>query len=130
MLMQSDLKLTEWLEDALAVEYTRQADFKNKNISKSVLFHEVKFDVASSGTLNPAWKLTRATINNATLFSTSRDRAHDLQITIGPTSTDDPVPGRAKGKSKPSPGNIAANTALSGDIGASVGDAVKRALSN
>ncbi len=39
------------------------------------LTHQVTFQVVSSGSLTPSWKLVRATINpTGTLASTSRDR--------------------------------------------------------
>ncbi len=128
MLMQSDLKLVEWLLDTTTIQETKQANFNNRALDKDVIFHEVKFDVTSSGDLTPSWKLTRATVNSGTFLTTSRDRSHDLQITFGPTDQNDPIPGKPKSKSRSGPGFAASNTALSGDIGASVGNAVKRAL--
>ncbi|MCH4558636.1 hypothetical protein [Mesorhizobium jarvisii] len=129
MLMQSDLKLRDWLYDTLAVQETRQGNFDDKALTKDVVFHEIKFVVSSTGEVSPAWKLTRATINNTgTLFSTNRDRTHDLQITLGPTDRQDPGPGKVKPRGPPRPGFTAANTALSGDIAASVASGIKRGL--
>jgi hypothetical protein len=49
------------------------------------VWHDVKFEVLSSGNITPAWKLTNATVDQTgSLFSTSRDRTHDLLITMGP----------------------------------------------
>jgi hypothetical protein len=88
LLVQSDLKLEEWLADYLMPLGTSegQAPTSKGGILKStVLSHEVKFEVLSSGSLTPAWKLTRATVNQtSSLFTTSRDRTHDLIFTLGP----------------------------------------------
>ena len=88
LLVQSDLKLEEWLADYLMPLGTSegQAPTSKGGILKStVLSHDVKFEVLSSGSLSPAWKLTRATVNQSGSFlSTSRDRTHDLIFTLGP----------------------------------------------
>ena len=124
MLMQSDLKLGEWLFDADAVQATRQADFNRGGLPADVLYHEVQFEVDTSANATPGFKLTLVNVNDGgQFFSTSRDRTHDLQITLGPT--DQKPPGS---KSTPGPGSAAASVALAGAIGRSVGDAVKSAL--
>jgi hypothetical protein len=88
LLVQSDLKLTEWLQDYLMVVATQDvqepAD-KSGILKSSVLSHDVKFEVLSSGNITPAWKLSNATVDQTgSLLSTSRDRTHDLLITLGP----------------------------------------------
>lgn len=87
-LVRSDLKLEEWLADYLSPLGTQegQAPTGAGGILKTnVLSHDVKFDLVTSGGVTPAWKLTTATVNQSgTLFSTSRDRTHDLIITLGP----------------------------------------------
>jgi hypothetical protein len=127
MLMQSNLKLAEWLFDADAVQATRQADFNRGGLPADVLFHEVQFEVDTSASLTPGFKLNLVNVNdNGTFFSTNRNRAHDLQITLGPT--DQKPAGASKSKHLPGPGSAAASVALAGDIGRSVGNAVKSAL--
>jgi hypothetical protein len=122
MLMESDLKLEEWLFDAVAVEVTHQADFNNKALPTDVLYHEIQFQVDTSADATPDFKLTRVNVNNSgTFFSTNRNRTHDLQITLGPIS--------GGGKSGPAAGSAAANVALAGAIGRAVGDAVKSSIS-
>jgi hypothetical protein len=88
LLIQSDLKLTEWLMDQLTPVGTSEI---NQPVSsggvfkQNVLSHEVKFEVVSTGGVTPAWKLVRANFNqSSTLFATTRDRTHDLLITFGP----------------------------------------------
>jgi hypothetical protein len=124
MLMQGDLKLGEWLFDTWTVQATRQADFTSSGLPADLLYHEVKFEVDTSGNVTPAFKLKLVNVNDSgQFFSTSRNRVHDLQITLGPTN---------QGKSGPSknagPGSAAADVALAGLIGQSVGNAVRNAF--
>jgi hypothetical protein len=88
LLVQSDLKLTQWLQDYLTPVTLREGQeptLKTGILKSNVLSHDVKFEVLSSGNITPAWKLSSATVDQTgTLFSTSRDRTHDLLITMGP----------------------------------------------
>jgi hypothetical protein len=88
LLVQSDLKLEEWLADYTGTLGTHEglAPTSNSGVLKdNVLSHDIKFDITTSGNLTPGWKLKRASINSTgTFFSTSRDRTHDLIITMGP----------------------------------------------
>ncbi|WP_439364231.1 hypothetical protein ACNJYD_30800 [Bradyrhizobium sp. DASA03005] len=85
-LIQNNLKTVEWLNDYIGAVATHEADpTQVGSFQQNVLSHEVRFEILSSGGINPAWVLTRANINqNGTLFSTSRDRTHDLTIVFGP----------------------------------------------
>jgi hypothetical protein len=86
-LLQSDLKLSEWLFDAVGAQLTKTVDFKATTLAvkTNVLQHEVKFEIVTSGTVNPSWKLARVFVNPAgNLFSAGRTRTHDLLITLGP----------------------------------------------
>lgn len=120
MLMASDLKLTQWLSNAVTAGETGAIRFQNSDAFKAsgVLSHEVRFLVTTTGTLNPAWVLSRVVSVNPTgpLFSTSRDRTHDLIVTFGPT--EDGV--------RPAP--TAANSALASEIGASFFTNVRNAI--
>jgi len=87
-ILESDLKLEEWLMATMVSigigDTPALADQKGP-FKSNVLSHEVKFDVISTGTATPAWKLTRATINQSgTFLSGTRDRTQDLTITFGP----------------------------------------------
>jgi hypothetical protein len=88
LLIQSDLKTLEWLQDYYQTVLTREIDASNSAVDsfkQNVLSHEVKFEIVSSGGITPAWKLVRATVDQSgTLFSASRDRTHDLTLTFGP----------------------------------------------
>ena len=88
--MESDLKIKEWLFDALYVDYftpssqlTKDADgaFKQEYLS-----YHMKFVVISSGTATPTWKLARFTSGNGNLplLGANRTRTHDLLMTFGP----------------------------------------------
>jgi hypothetical protein len=86
LLIKNDLKTVEWLNDYISTVSTNQTDPKSvDSFQQNVLSHEVKFEILTSGGINPAWTLTKATIDQGgTLFSTQRDRTHDLTITFGP----------------------------------------------
>jgi hypothetical protein len=88
LLIQNDLKLSEWLQDYLtpiATQEVQEPSSKAGILKSNVISHDVKFEVLSSGNLTPAWKLSNATVDQTgSLFSTSRDRTHDLLITLGP----------------------------------------------
>jgi hypothetical protein len=54
-------------------------------LKDTVLSHDIKFEITTSGNVTPSWTLTRVTVNpSGPFFSTSRDRTHDLTITLGP----------------------------------------------
>jgi hypothetical protein len=106
LLIQSDLKITEWLTSHVLLVGTNEVIPRRAAPSGSAgksatgasdalksggtgapngFSHEVIFQVVSSGTVTPAWKLIKASFNqSATPFSTSRDRKHDLLLTFGP----------------------------------------------
>jgi hypothetical protein len=92
LLVQSDLKLREWLFSQLMSFGTGVVDYPTNpagSFKQNVLSHEVKFVVSTSGSLNPAWTLVRGTINQSgSLLSANRDRTHDLLITFGPIDKD------------------------------------------
>jgi hypothetical protein len=84
-LIKSDLKLAEWLDAMINGVATGDITSVGK---QNVLSHQITFEVVSSGNITPAWKLVRATVNQGgSLFTTSRDRKHDLVITFGPLDT-------------------------------------------
>jgi hypothetical protein len=88
-LLQSDLKLSEWLYDVVSASATKTIDFSATSLAvpTNVIQHDVKFQILSSGTLNPSWVLSRLTVNSSgNLFSASRTRTNDLLITLGPAS--------------------------------------------
>jgi hypothetical protein len=95
LLIQSDLKLREWLSDILSISENpfggppRIPFARNPGSGHNAFSHEVTFEVVTSGNISPMWKLVHATINQGgPLFSASRDRKHDLIITFGPNNPD------------------------------------------
>lgn len=90
LLLESDLRISEWLHDALFLEgqlpssdLTKKADSVYK---QDFLSYHVKFVVITNGSVNPVWKLTRLTTGNGSLplLSANRTRTHDLLVTFGP----------------------------------------------
>jgi hypothetical protein len=88
LLVRSDLKLEEWLADYIGTIGTQEGQAPTLNtgaLKDTVLSHDIKFDITTTGNATPSWKLTRVTYDpTGTFFSTSRDRTHDLIITMGP----------------------------------------------
>jgi hypothetical protein len=135
-LLQSDLKLKEWLTSALTAETTNTVQFDKDTadgpFKTNALYHEVKFEVISSGGVTPSWKLTTVSVNpTGSLLSASRDRTHDLIITVGPadkTYVKELVRGKTKRVLVAAPGPQAQALHDAGVIGAAVADAVRGTL--
>jgi len=92
LLIQSDLKLKEWLLGIVTGKLTGDISITNPTpgnnpIAKNAITHEITFKVITNGNITPSWKLVRATINpTPPLFMASRTRTHDLLITFGPNN--------------------------------------------
>jgi hypothetical protein len=88
LLIQSDLGLDGWLQSQVMEAGTHEIGVPttpNTTLKQNALSHEVKFEVVSTGSVTPGWKLTRVNINQTgTFLSATRDRTHDLTITFGP----------------------------------------------
>jgi hypothetical protein len=145
-LLQNDLGLREWLVDVILGANTGVITFPAAASSNNnVLSHEIKFEVTTSGGLTPGWKLTRVSINQSgSGLTLSRDRTHDLTITLGPTGAT--VVGQKPAKDAtghallkngkpvmevvyaPGPSDQAAAAHLASQIGSAVASAVKSAL--
>jgi hypothetical protein len=86
-LLQSDLKLSEWLFTAVSASLTNTVNFKNTalGVKDSILQHEVKFVIDTSGNATPSWKFKLVTVNpSGTFLTADRSRTNDLLITLGP----------------------------------------------
>jgi hypothetical protein len=86
-LLQSDLKLSEWLFTAVSASLTNTVNFKSASlgIKDSILQHEVKFVIDTSANATPTWKFKLVTVNpGGTFLSFDRSRTNDLLITLGP----------------------------------------------
>jgi hypothetical protein len=88
LLIQNDLDFGDWLFAQLAPTSTQELTLPtnpNTALKQNVLQYHIVFEVVTSGTLTPAWKLVRANVNQTGSFATAgRDRTHDLLITLGP----------------------------------------------
>lgn len=107
LLLQSDLRLREWLSDVALAKSTGDLPFIRKStppFNQNAISHEIKFEVVSSGNITPSWKLVDIAANQAgsPLFGGSRDRnprSHDHVGSDG-AGSDEPhveAPARAAG---------------------------------
>jgi hypothetical protein len=129
-LLSSDLKLGQWLHDATALQSLSETKFPSDDpMSKDVISHEVKFDIVSSGSVTPMWMLHRVTVNGGSgnTLSASRDRTHDLLITLGPAQPVSPPGEGGDGKAKQmfKPSEAAANAHLASEIGLAVANSLR-----
>jgi hypothetical protein len=88
-LLQSDLKLSEWLFDAVSASMTNTVNFKAATLAvkDSVLQHEVKFVIDTGASATPTWKFKLVSVNpGGTFLSLDRTRTNDLLITLGPAA--------------------------------------------
>jgi len=130
LLIQSDLKVEEWLESVVASRATGDISIANEIpgntpvTAKNALSHEVKFVVITNGNITPIWVLKRATINpTGSLLTASRTRTHDLQITFGPNvKTSDPYTGKITNSL--GIGTPAANSSLASQIGLAISNQI------
>jgi hypothetical protein len=120
-LLESDLKLRQWLVDTVLTSATGDVNYPSKidgPLKDDVISHEVKFEVDTSGSITPTWTLTLVTINpDAPFLTASRNRTHDLIITLGPTD---------QASKRAGPG--AASAGLSAAIGLAVSNGIKNSL--
>jgi hypothetical protein len=136
-LLESDLKLKEWLRNAITSSKTGNVDFSqdtpDSEFKQNVLSHEVKFEVATAGNVTPGWKLSRLSINQTgTGLTASRDRTHDLTITFGPAAATKTAVKDSKGNkiyiTVYGPTNLAVNSHLVSEIGLAVSNGIKSSL--
>jgi hypothetical protein len=93
LFLQSDLKIADWLHDAVYLQTVKGGDFTQTDplTKDAALSHEIKFEIVSGGNLTPTWKLVRVSANQtAPFFNTTRDRTQDLIITMGPRAAQTP----------------------------------------
>src|SRR5262249_49398439 len=119
LLIESDLKLKDWLAPIVLAHgtgvtpITKPASTTNPD-TKNAFAHEGEFEIVTSGNITPSWKLVHATINQGgSLFSTSRDRKHDLLITFGPNARNTDSAGQTTNSLAP----VAAGTFQAAQIG-------------
>jgi len=119
--IQSDLKLKEWIADAMlpayvnrGVDYGQALAAEEKISKKDVISHEITFVILYGGNITPTWKLVRVSANTGSLplFSAQRTKTQDLIITMGP-----PQDGTLS--------TAAQNTILAAQIGQAVANAIR-----
>ena len=124
-MLQSDLKLKQWLLDNVMLQGTGVAQFPSKKdnpLKQDVISHQVKFEVVTEGSLTPGWKLTRVLINQSVTFlSASRTRTHDLnRLGSAEVPVVTIVPGRAVSTGTAFLAPAAANAHLASQIGIAI----------
>jgi hypothetical protein len=123
ILIQSDLKLREWLyavvlptvpQDAFVDDFKGALIAQAKASKKDVIAHEITFAVQYSANVTPSWKLVRVSANQGSspLFGVQRSRTQNLLITMGPTTPAGPTQAQQ-------------NAALASQIGVAVANAIK-----
>lgn len=116
-LLQSELGIYKWLDEAVDI---RSGVGVSANNHQQVLSYDIKFNVVSSGSLNPSWKLVRVSTTSNPLFSTKRDRTHNLTINFGPVE--------GKGKEPVRPSALLLNDNLSLQFRNAVSDGLRSAF--
>lgn len=85
--LESDLKLGEWLKEAVLGVYTDSiSTAKGYTLPIDVMSHEVQFLVMQNANVNPGFKLTQFAFSQAgsPLFQMARNKTDDVLITLGP----------------------------------------------
>ena len=86
LFLQSDLKIYDWLSAALLPYGADIINYANNSTAQNAITHDIKFEIVSSGNINPQWKLVRVSANTSPmLLAAGRDRTQELIITFGPT---------------------------------------------
>lgn len=122
LIVDSDLKLKEWLAAAVVPVQTDELVFTTDPKAKDVISHQVKFEIQTSGDITPTWRLVRVTANGGgPFFGAGRTRTQDLTITFGPTEVIAMAPGPKHKKGVAViPVGAAQNAHLASQIGLSV----------
>jgi hypothetical protein len=132
-LLQSDLKLSEWLRDVAGASMMKTISIPEAEAAASnnnVIQHEVKFIVTTSGTLNPSWKISTVIVNpSGNLLTLGRVRTNDLLITLGPAQQAVVKLENGHKVVTSEPSLQAANLHLSSTIGNSINTAITNGLS-
>ncbi|WP_315702924.1 MULTISPECIES: hypothetical protein [unclassified Bradyrhizobium] len=90
ILIESDLKLKEWVETVglLASTPKTVSDPFKSGGPLDTTSHEVQFVVTLTGGITPIWKLVSVTVNpSGTFLGATRARTDDLLITMGPMTS-------------------------------------------
>jgi hypothetical protein len=132
-MMQSDLKLKEWLYDTVMLQGQKTVQFpddKSGPFGQDVISHQVTFEVVSTGSITPAWKLKSVLIDpSGSLLEANRTRKHDLLLTFGPADKSLlvalPNGSRTRVVATRGPGRAAAESHLASEIGIAISSAIR-----
>jgi hypothetical protein len=88
VMIQSDLKISQFIYDKAVIAATGEATSKNPTKPPySTLQEDITFVASYGGSITPTWKFTRITVNpNSTLFNATRSQTDDVLITLGPVA--------------------------------------------
>lgn len=87
ILIQSNLKIGDFIRDKIVVAANPGAtQAKKENASPYTVFsYQTTFVSSFGGSATPTWKFVRGSVDGASaLFAASRQKTHDLSITLGP----------------------------------------------
>jgi hypothetical protein len=120
LLILSDLRIKDWLKDALNVEANYKSQATDPAKKDDIYSYDVKFVVVTNGIANPAWKLVRVSTNQSgsPLLGAGRTRSHDLLMTFGPTE-------KPKNGAPRTLSTSAANSHLASEIGTAVANSIR-----
>ena len=106
LLIGSNLRFRDFLETQLFAVGTGDV----KSVPHTGLTHDVKFQIVTGASINPAWKTKYWSLNpSSSLFATNRNRTHEVSVTFG----------EADSKAKSLVG-AAADQALASQLGAAI----------
>ncbi|MBJ3776249.1 hypothetical protein [Acuticoccus mangrovi] len=101
LLIESDLKLKEWLFAQIIVAGTRTIGVPTSDktaLKKSALTHNIKFKIDTSASVSPKVVINTITLNAAgPIASAERGSVHEILLTIGPAGPDDSLTPQAAG---------------------------------
>jgi hypothetical protein len=122
-LLQSDLKLKEWLLDVVMLQGTGVAQIPP---AKEAIQHTLAFELVTSGSLTPSWILRRVSVNTGGAFlGARRGRKHVLVVTLGPLDPSLLAPAIASAAPRGRQARAAADLHLASQIGVAVSSALR-----
>jgi hypothetical protein len=89
LFVESDLKIYEWLSGAVNIAgslgpQSRRVAHASFAAKPDAISHDIKFEIVSSGSVTPTWKLVEFGMGSSPFVSGKRDRTQELVLTMGP----------------------------------------------
>ncbi|MBV9749675.1 MAG: hypothetical protein JO157_12770 [Acetobacteraceae bacterium] len=129
--LESDLKLGEWLKEAVNGVYTDAIQPANGyTLPISVISHEVKFVVLQNANVNPGFRLTEFAFSQsgAPLFQAARNRTDDVLISLGPTAEAEFKPQKSGAQAATTAPAAPSQALIFSHLASEIGTAVSAAL--